>query len=366
MDGLMERLTFEAFASVLQTRRWCKETGLSQSKQNRDVLFTKKRNIEKFRAPLMYGKPLTLVEEVKYLGLSGAGLCLEGRDVEQSFALGSYATVFQAEVFAILMTAHKEEVRNCPEQKIVICSDSKAALQAICAPRTKSALAQECGDALKQLASQKEVTLVWVPGHTSRRFIHSCPPEVGVVSNRRVRFNTSAIYDFFLLRREQSGSREPCQGPEPFLGISRRYANKALDSWAYKTLENNWRRDGGCRQAHDLIARPSKTATAWLLGRSRRTLNLLVGILTGHCRLNRHLSLMGIEQNPICPKCEMEEETSLHFLGQCTALGRLRHDVFGASELRREEVGSLRWTDILIFIKRSGRFAQDQGRVGGG
>ncbi|KAJ8982109.1 hypothetical protein NQ317_002336 [Molorchus minor] len=46
------------------------------------------------------------------------------------------------------------------------CSYSKAAMQAICGPRPKSTLVQECGDSVKQLTRQKEVTLVWVPEHT--------------------------------------------------------------------------------------------------------------------------------------------------------------------------------------------------------
>ncbi|KAJ8976779.1 hypothetical protein NQ317_009698 [Molorchus minor] len=74
----------------------------------------------------------------------------------------------------------------------------------------------------------------------------------------------------------------------------------------------------------------------------------------------------GEEQSPTYPKCEVDEGTFFHFLGQCAVLGCLRHDVFDAVELRREKAGSLRWTDILTFIMRSGRFAQDQGRDGEG
>ncbi|KAJ8971032.1 hypothetical protein NQ317_013965 [Molorchus minor] len=139
--------------------------------------------------------------------LSGAGLYLEGKGVEQSFALGSYATVFQAEILiAILMTAHKEEQGSIAGH---MCSEI----------RTGSRVRRRSGT-------------------------------TGVPGNERAD------------ELARSGSKEPCQGPEPFLGISRRYVNKALDSWAYKTFENNWRRGGGCRQAHDLIAGPNRTATA--------------------------------------------------------------------------------------------------------
>ncbi|KAJ8970668.1 hypothetical protein NQ317_007977 [Molorchus minor] len=66
--------------------------------------------------------------------------------------------------------------------------EHQGSLQDICAPRTKSALVQECGDALEQLARQKEVALVWVPGH------------IGVPVNERTDE---------LARSESTGSRVP-------------------------------------------------------------------------------------------------------------------------------------------------------------
>ncbi|KAJ8920815.1 hypothetical protein NQ315_004956 [Exocentrus adspersus] len=96
--------------------------------------------------------------------ISRAGIYLGNSGVQQSYSLGSYATVFQAEVFAILMVAQREDVKNCTEERIFICSNSQAALRAISSPRTRSMLVQECGYVLESLARQK-VGLVWVPGH---------------------------------------------------------------------------------------------------------------------------------------------------------------------------------------------------------
>ncbi|KAJ8919396.1 hypothetical protein NQ315_016489 [Exocentrus adspersus] len=93
------------------------------------------------------------------------GVGVENSGVQQSYSLGLYATVFQAEVFAILMVAQRKDVKNCTEEKIFICSDSQAALTAISSPRTRSMLVQKCGDALESLARQKEVGFYLVPGH---------------------------------------------------------------------------------------------------------------------------------------------------------------------------------------------------------
>jgi hypothetical protein len=43
-------------------------------------------------------------------------------------------------------------------------------------------------------------------------------------------------------------------------------------------------------------------------------LRILVGFLTGHCPLNKHLHNMGPIDEPICIVCEMEDESAFCFL----------------------------------------------------
>ncbi|KAJ8912504.1 hypothetical protein NQ315_000680 [Exocentrus adspersus] len=159
---------------------------------------------------------------------SGAGIYLENCGVQQSYSLGSYATVFQAEVFAILMVAQREDVKNCTEEKILICTDSQAAFRAIRSLRARSMLVQECGYALESLATQKEVGLVWDPEHME------------IPGNEQA----------YQLARFGS---EPPQGPNPILGISRGSINGALSRWAYQRLGMSWRMNTGCRQTHNTL-----------------------------------------------------------------------------------------------------------------
>ena len=47
---------------------------------------------------------------------------------------------------------------------------------------------------------------------------------------------------------------------------------------------------------------------------------VVIGLLTGRSTLRRHLHIMELSNNPICKKCGIEEETSIHVLCECEAL----------------------------------------------
>ncbi|KAJ8976474.1 hypothetical protein NQ317_001155 [Molorchus minor] len=80
--------------------------------------------------------------------MAGAGVYGKTTGAELVFALGSYKTVFQAEVYAI---------------------SARAALLAIESSKGKSLLVLECKKTLNDLASRNKVILTWVPGHSGVR-----------------------------------------------------------------------------------------------------------------------------------------------------------------------------------------------------
>lgn len=85
---------------------------------------------------------------LRLTGRGRSGVHLEGREVEMSIPLISYATVFHADD----EVATSWEAKQGRERTINI--------------RVKTLLVQECAEAIDIVAEEKEVRLVWVPGHS--------------------------------------------------------------------------------------------------------------------------------------------------------------------------------------------------------
>jgi len=82
-----------------------------------------------------------------------------------SISLGKYATVFQADIYAILTCAYEIQTNARLEKCISICYGSEEALKALLAVKTTSQLMQRCQKALHDISTRYTVGLYWVPGH---------------------------------------------------------------------------------------------------------------------------------------------------------------------------------------------------------
>jgi len=155
--------------------------------------------------------------------------------------------------------------------------------------------------ALKLLAVFNSVRLVWVPGHC------------GIESNERV---------------DKQASCSCFTGPESSVGIST--YRSSTSSWAIQ--EQNirlWQALPKCRQAKLFLNTPDKCLARFALSLEKKDLRTLVGLLTGHADLNQHLKIMGLRNEAVCPVCQDEEETSIHFIAQCNATMLLRRSILG-------------------------------------
>jgi ribonuclease HI len=148
---------------------------------------------------------------------TGAGVYGQSVGSRLSFSLGRYATVFQAEIYAILACAYEIQHQNRPERYMSICSDSQAALKALQAIKTMSPLVQQCQRALNDISTRHAVGLFWVPRHA------------GIWGNEIA--NELA----------KGGSALRFYGPEPALGVSRWEIYKRHSRWLVKQQRGRWR-----------------------------------------------------------------------------------------------------------------------------
>ena len=142
-------------------------------------------------------------------------------------------------------------------------------------------------------------------------------------------------------------------GPEHFLGVSRQNIRRKTKRWMENQRLVLCR--GPCsthRQAGELIYGPYLATRAWLLSFIRTKSRVVIGLLTGHNTLRRHLYVMGLSNNPTCRKCGTEEQTSVHTLCECEALASLRHTYLGSFFLDPEDIRKLSLGALCNFAKR--------------
>jgi len=104
----------------------------------------------------------------------------------------------------------------------------------------------------------------------------------------------------------------------------------------------------------ELISGPDLATRARLLSFNRTQSRVVIGLLTGHNTLRRHLHIMELCNNPTCRKCSTEEETSVHILCECEALASLSLTYLGSLFLDLEDIRELGMGAICNFAKGTG------------
>jgi hypothetical protein len=103
-------------------------------------------------------------------------------------------------------------------------------------------------------------------------------------------------------------------GPEPALGVSRQSIRKKIQCWLDKQHLIMWQGLAGTqRQARELISVPCIAAKTKLLSFNRTQSRVVVGLLTGHNTLRRHLHIMGISEIPCVGDVEQRRKPQLMF-----------------------------------------------------
>lgn len=261
-------------------------------------------------------------------GRFGAGVYNRKLNFKASFPLGEWATVFQAEVAAILECVNFQISNEVRRKNIYIFSDNRAAIGALMGTTTTSAIVWDCMQALQKLSESNKITLIWVPGHQ------------GIQGNEEAD------------RLAKLGTQEePVNWPVgvPF-SVGRSFIRKGLERGHLLS----WSSGQGCRRSRLLMPQPLPKRAAELLAMSRGRLRLSIGLLTGHWAFRAHLFNLKLVEHNLCRHCGEESEDNLHILCYCPALAFKRFSSLGSMFLEPSELCESRIAGLCGLADKAG------------
>ena len=264
----------------------------------------------------------------KFNNNTGAGVYGEKGSFKISSSLGDFPTVYQMELYAIILCLERVKTKNIENKKIFIISDSQAALKSLIKTEVTSKLAWDCIYYLNLLAMKNKITLMWVPGHN------------GILGNEEA--DTLA----------KKGTEMIMNGPSPFCGIPIEIAKTRIKEWLRLKTVDEWYKRIDARHSRSFINKPSFERTFNLLKKTRHEVRLLTAYLTGHGPFKHHLKRMGLTENSTCRFCDFDEETAEHILCECEALAHKRNQILGIGFPTSSDYNEIKLDVLLNFLKK--------------
>lgn len=246
------------------------------------------------------GLPSAYTDGSKIEGKVGMAVSLHENGRERCYSthrLADYCSVFQAELMAILRAT--EMVSRKPEACIL--SDSRSALECICAPDPENPVAAEIRHNLCiAISSGRNIKLYWIKAH------------VGFPGNERA--------DYLAKNAAIKDKRAPVYDRFPVSFGKRILRERTIEIWQARYLK-----DGGGGSVTRLYFRNVRTAYSLLARFPKDNLSSLV--FTGHGGTRQYLHRFKLLDTPYCVCGLREPETVIHLLIDCPRFASDRFDL---------------------------------------
>jgi ribonuclease HI len=262
---------------------------------------------------------------------------------EQSSYLGTMATVFQAEVFAIGQSAHF--VDNHPTMltginQIDIITNSKAALQAIDGLITSSKLVKDCMTALDKLQQRAKITIHWTKAHVGHEGNEKAD-ELAKIGTTRINYAT-----------------------EPIIPVPKAWVRNKIHTYINTEWTNRWKGLTEARQTKIFFPAPNAKLTQKLLNYDKTNCARLFRWTSGHSfhRYHNHLLQPEVFTSPKCRACQNANEETSHLYAFCPGLAHIRIKTLGAVQLNE----NFEWKpqQLMAMINEIDKLYPEEGKPG--
>jgi ribonuclease HI len=278
-----------------------------------------------------YSEVTIFTDGSKLNGLVGAGVVVFYRKeiVHKAVArLPAWATVYQAELYAVAMAAkyiQSTTIRNIKYVKIFI--DNQSVIKALDAPVIRDNSVRLTALELNQATTMvSSIKLVWVKAHNGNTG-NELADELAKSGTLLPEVSTNDI-------------------PYPPAELRRIISEHILEEWI-----QDWTQYPLARQSKFFLPKPDKYQCKNIINNSRKDLSLLIRMISGHNALLYHRSNVDSENNsPLCRFClEYETETFIHLTTTCPRFACERRRILGADRL--EDDGDWDPQALLAFAQ---------------
>ena len=211
-----------------------------------------------------------------------------------------YNSVFQTELAAIgdVVTWLLNYIPLDNNRNVFIFSDSLSAIMALQNPIERSAEVQRCKGLINRLHARNRTVVCWIKGHAEH--------------------TGNELAD---VKAKEGAAGAPFHDiPAPL-----RVAKKAISDQMINFWQNSWDDVAGHRQTKLFIGTVTKEIHPIIIQLPRRQLSQVVGWITGHATLNRHLQIMGLSNDNWCRACKRAPETPHHIIFDCVRFEETRY-----------------------------------------
>ena len=231
-----------------------------------------------------------------------------GEICDETFgSIGTQATVFQAECYAIL---HGLDLLTARNVNIQIYTDNQSVVHSLKSKETTNKTVQDLKLSLNAKCRENslQISIKWIKAH------------IGYPGNE------------YADELAKKGTELRPYGPEPIIPLNKTTIHNQIHNWTHSQWEARWENRTDSRQTAIFFDKICPRKSNEIVKLHKHSIGRVVRALTGHDHRNRHNNLLEGNDTGACRFCNAELETPSHIILHCPRLLQTRIEHFKSFE----------------------------------